>query len=219
VLLQNNKGVKGPLKWMAPELLKQSGCTDKCDIYSFAITVWEIIHEKAPWENKEPQIAARLVLKNERPEILIPKNSMLIPANTTRAVAQTENRLSVSMDIAGSSPGTSVFTDADGTRRTVISAADLEYCRSNTFLDEKTIHSLASAQDENIRKIVATKIIETCWKPDPNDRPNIYMVHDSLVTIFERMFNLDLAEYDYYKDVGHDADYQTFRASNINAID
>lgn len=40
----------GPLKWMAPESLINKEYSNKSDVYSFAITMWEIITGEDPYE-------------------------------------------------------------------------------------------------------------------------------------------------------------------------
>jgi len=43
--------VRGPIKWMAPESLISGHFSEKSDVFSFGMTCYEIIEEKAPWEN------------------------------------------------------------------------------------------------------------------------------------------------------------------------
>ena len=77
---------QGALAWESPEEL--GDCDDssdsdapgqsmqrvalddeKCDVYSFAITVWEIMTRKLPWDGKSPKgIQKRVVLNEKRPK-------------------------------------------------------------------------------------------------------------------------------------------------------
>jgi serine/threonine protein kinase len=41
---------KGTSQWTAPEALKDQKCTEKVDIYSLGVVVWELITRKHPWE-------------------------------------------------------------------------------------------------------------------------------------------------------------------------
>ena len=78
-------GVVGTLAWESPEELDggddssdsdasgqamQRGALDdeKCDVYSFAITVWEIMTRKVPWDGKSSKaIKKRVALNEKRP--------------------------------------------------------------------------------------------------------------------------------------------------------
>lgn len=40
---------KGSAAWMAPEVFEGSTYTEKCDIYSWAITLWEILSRRKPY--------------------------------------------------------------------------------------------------------------------------------------------------------------------------
>jgi len=48
----------GPLKWMAPECLVNRVYSSKSDVYSYGITLWEIITKEEPWPDLEPITAA-----------------------------------------------------------------------------------------------------------------------------------------------------------------
>ena len=39
-------GLQGTVKWMAPEVLSNGPYSDKADIYSFSLILWEILHEE-----------------------------------------------------------------------------------------------------------------------------------------------------------------------------
>merc|ERR1719184_241653 len=62
-----NKNFLGPLKWMAKECLQKNEFTFKSDVYSFAITCWEIMSEKVPWEKMSAKEAARYAFDGGRP--------------------------------------------------------------------------------------------------------------------------------------------------------
>jgi len=70
--LKGSEGIyrnRGPLKWMAPESLQNHHATKMSDVYSFAITAWEIFFEMAPWNKSTPQEAAKQVIAGGRPPL------------------------------------------------------------------------------------------------------------------------------------------------------
>jgi len=88
--------VKGPLKWMAPELLKGSVCTKASDVFSFAVTCYEILSESIPYEKLTPQQAARETLAGKRPHIKINddcKRRRLTASSITRRSRDIQNAL------------------------------------------------------------------------------------------------------------------------------
>eukprot|EP00252_Welwitschia_mirabilis_P013493 TRINITY_DN2967_c0_g1_i2.p1 TRINITY_DN2967_c0_g1~~TRINITY_DN2967_c0_g1_i2.p1 ORF type:complete len:803 (+),score=144.44 TRINITY_DN2967_c0_g1_i2:233-2641(+) len=44
----------GTPEWMAPELLRNEPFTDKCDIFSFGVIMWELTTLKRPWVGVKP---------------------------------------------------------------------------------------------------------------------------------------------------------------------
>ena len=55
---------------MAPELLEDNVFTEKGDVYSFAIVLWEIWDGGIPWAGlKPPQIIRKVIDKRERPAV------------------------------------------------------------------------------------------------------------------------------------------------------
>ncbi|CDP09798.1 unnamed protein product [Coffea canephora] len=46
-----NKSGKGTPQWMAPEILRNEPSTEKSDIYSFGVILWELMTESIPWKN------------------------------------------------------------------------------------------------------------------------------------------------------------------------
>jgi len=70
--------VMGNPAWMAPELIDPCIKTPACDVYSFGITLWEIVTRELPFADKYHSNAqiAYSVLQGERPKIpdYIPNN-------------------------------------------------------------------------------------------------------------------------------------------------
>ena len=46
-------GTPGTPAWMAPEVIRNDPVNDKCDVYSFAIVLWELMTRQTPWEGME----------------------------------------------------------------------------------------------------------------------------------------------------------------------
>ncbi len=74
----------GSLLWMAPELFIERGAkhTEKSDIYSYGVTLWEIASQKLPFSDApSPHVATVWVAQGQREEI--PANT---PALLTKAI-------------------------------------------------------------------------------------------------------------------------------------
>ncbi|KAG5559412.1 hypothetical protein RHGRI_009074 [Rhododendron griersonianum] len=65
-------GVRGTIPWMAPELLnfQKNMVTDKVDVYSFGIIMWELLTGEQPYGNmRSEEIIAGIIKGDLRPEI------------------------------------------------------------------------------------------------------------------------------------------------------
>ncbi|PRP82836.1 outer membrane autotransporter barrel domain-containing protein [Planoprotostelium fungivorum] len=62
--------VIGPLKWMAPEALTEKVYSNKSDVYSFAITMWEIVTGEDPYANRNViNVAIEVAMNGLRPTV------------------------------------------------------------------------------------------------------------------------------------------------------
>jgi len=81
---------KMALKWSAPEVIRGNPFTYAADVFSFAITISEIVNEEEPFWDSSPQEAAKRILKGERPELKISREihtkRKLTGLSTLRAV-------------------------------------------------------------------------------------------------------------------------------------
>ena len=60
----------GTFQWMAPEVLTSQDYTEKADVFSFGIILWEIASRKPPYKNISGiSVATRVVSNNLRPPI------------------------------------------------------------------------------------------------------------------------------------------------------
>jgi len=59
----------GTCHWMAPEVVNGTRYDEKADVYSFAIVIYEIICLTVPFGDLEPEEAARLTAKGQRPSM------------------------------------------------------------------------------------------------------------------------------------------------------
>jgi len=59
----------GPLKWMAPESLTDQKYSKKSDVFSYSITIFEIVTRGNPWPDINPVQASQKVIKGERNNI------------------------------------------------------------------------------------------------------------------------------------------------------
>ncbi len=63
------------MAWMAPELFDSGTYSEKTDIYSLGIVIWEVISRKLPFFGAASQIIPILVARGERPPI--PKDTSI----------------------------------------------------------------------------------------------------------------------------------------------
>ena len=67
--LETYRSSLGPLKWMAPECIENGDATFESDIYSFSITMWEIITGQEPYPDVEAvDTAIHVLVKGRRPQ-------------------------------------------------------------------------------------------------------------------------------------------------------
>lgn len=65
-------GKIGTFQWMAPEVIKSQPYTEKADIYSFGIIIWEFASREPPYKNiNGAQVAIEVLNNNLRPKIPI----------------------------------------------------------------------------------------------------------------------------------------------------
>lgn len=73
---------RGTPQWMAPEVLRSEPSTEKSDIYSFGVVLWELMTESIPWSNLNPlQVVGVVGFMDRRldiPENLDPRVSSII---------------------------------------------------------------------------------------------------------------------------------------------
>ncbi len=63
-------GQAGTYHWMAPEVINSQHYTEKADIYSFGIIMWEVSFRSIPYDGMQPvQIVAAVLGRRERPRI------------------------------------------------------------------------------------------------------------------------------------------------------
>mmetsp|Transcript_63241 Transcript_63241/g.137945 ORF Transcript_63241/g.137945 Transcript_63241/m.137945 type:complete len:312 (-) Transcript_63241:135-1070(-) len=59
----------GTKHWMAPEVSRTTGYTEKADVFSFAMVAYEVICRHVPFEREQPVMVARRLGQGERPNI------------------------------------------------------------------------------------------------------------------------------------------------------
>ncbi|XP_010555009.1 PREDICTED: serine/threonine-protein kinase EDR1-like isoform X2 [Tarenaya hassleriana] len=118
----SSKSTAGTPEWMAPEVLRNEPASEKCDVYSFGVILWELATRHIPWKGLNPmQVVGAVGFQNRRPEI--PEHIDPTTAQIIRECWQTEPHLRPSftqlmhrlkrlkrltMETSGESPGSSV---------------------------------------------------------------------------------------------------------------
>mmetsp|Transcript_17887 Transcript_17887/g.46229 ORF Transcript_17887/g.46229 Transcript_17887/m.46229 type:complete len:298 (-) Transcript_17887:93-986(-) len=59
----------GTKHWMAPEVLRTTAYTEKADVFSYAMVVFEVICRHVPFESLQPVAVAKKIGKGERPTV------------------------------------------------------------------------------------------------------------------------------------------------------
>lgn len=50
----------GTPEWMAPELIRKEPFTEKCDVFSLGVIMWELCTLNRPWEGVQPMQVSRV---------------------------------------------------------------------------------------------------------------------------------------------------------------
>jgi serine/threonine protein kinase len=218
--------VKGPLKWMAPEVLQGENFTTASDVFSFAVTCSEILNESIPWEKLTPQEAARQTIAGKRPCLTISNDckkkglraSILVKRGThiQKAITQvvTQN-LEGLREVTAESLVDSLPSTCDTWQRswpekkilTMEQTTDLTALR-NTILDPKKLAEQKTEQMKTLRQRQFTAVTEfnilsqikdivvKCWNQDPALRPELCKIHEDLSDIYLRCLSTSI--YDIY---------------------
>ncbi len=59
----------GTIAWIAPELFQKKFYTEKADVYSYGIILWELVSRKIPFSNVESFTIPIMVTRGERPSV------------------------------------------------------------------------------------------------------------------------------------------------------
>ena len=75
-LLDHRQSRVGTPNWMAPEICRGENYTDKADVYSFGLIVWEIVTNSVPFRDKSPdEVIALVGQAKSQPVRLIVENT------------------------------------------------------------------------------------------------------------------------------------------------
>jgi sterile alpha motif and leucine zipper-containing kinase AZK len=65
--MSSEEGLVGTLQWTAPELLWDEGeYTDKCDVFSVGVVLWELATGQQPWKGKATHVVAGAIMAGRR---------------------------------------------------------------------------------------------------------------------------------------------------------
>jgi serine/threonine protein kinase len=63
-------GNLGTCQYMAPEVITNAAYSEKADVFSYGVVIWEVITRQAPWQGMQPmQIAYNVVHQSMRPPV------------------------------------------------------------------------------------------------------------------------------------------------------
>lgn len=55
-LVNSRAGLEGTVEYAAPEVLRGEPYTEKCDIWSYAVLLWELLHRQRPYADTDVPI-------------------------------------------------------------------------------------------------------------------------------------------------------------------
>lgn len=55
-LINSRAGLEGTVEYAAPEVLRGEPYTEKCDIWSYAVLLWELLHRQRPYADTDVPI-------------------------------------------------------------------------------------------------------------------------------------------------------------------
>jgi len=68
----------GTYRYMAPEVIRHQQYDHKCDVYSYGVLLWEVLHRQVPFRTHSPlQAAYAVAMERERPPVAL--KSILAP--------------------------------------------------------------------------------------------------------------------------------------------
>ena len=76
----------GTYRYMAPEVIRHQQYDHKCDVYSYGVLLWEVLHRQVPFRTHSPlQAAYAVAMERERPPVAL--KSSLAPFASVRYIA------------------------------------------------------------------------------------------------------------------------------------
>jgi len=220
---KETKKMVRPLKWMSPERLKTRAITTtKCDVYSYAMTVWEILHEEIPYKGRQPGPVYKEVVENNlRPTFdchaalrKFEKNrsKVVLPSASTENVKRRINKISArrytrpKLLIVASGERT-MFSNISEETTARVSLAPYDRMswndRSSWSHNVDTIQSnlsIAPSMTWNVdigAELGLVQAIEgqisTWWDKNPNVRPEMSEIVEFWEDVLHVYFNVDNA--------------------------
>ena len=78
----------GTYRYMAPEVIRHQQYDHKCDVYSYGVLLWEVLHRQVPFRTHSPlQAAYAVAMERERPPVAL--KSILAPFASVRHMRYT----------------------------------------------------------------------------------------------------------------------------------
>ncbi|PRP87399.1 hemagluttinin family protein [Planoprotostelium fungivorum] len=140
----------GPLKWMSPEAILERRYSEKSDVYSFAMTLWEITTQKELYADRDPVKAAIEVTNGLRPAVTSDMNESFVRLMTASWAELPENRpnfrqICAYLQMEGQGP--QVQMNALNTEQ---STADFETNYRSITMRPESVHNLKAQLQEEL---------------------------------------------------------------------
>jgi len=185
-----SKVVHNPV-WLAPEVLKQQRYTEKIDVYSFGVILWELVtFSDFLAELQFMHLIEDAILMGKRPHIPLSMCPPVFTATLLTPLPQ-EQQPTTQQE---STMMTSLNQPQQEQLLSPTSSPQIEFPTSTSSprqeIDfEKLLQSLQVRQD--VKGNIYADLIQKCWHQNPHKRPSFTQIRDILLDIIQKLQSND----------------------------